>query len=578
MADNNPHYFQAPGINRTITLILSLFTSSFLFLIFAAYFQHLGIVLTGAGVILAVGGIYTCFALKKMIHFYLSGQLTQIDSLIATVEAGKADLSDSQTQVTHPGAVQIQQKYNGFLGSVRELIDSIRRIGVKLAMDATAVADTISRTQQETGEQKKLSDTVFNASSDANHAISQISESTRLVSGKTTENLEMANRSFQELEDVSQKISQINDTVQSFANTVADLKRSSSEIRDIVDTISEISDQTSLLSLNATIEAARAAEHGKGFAVVAEEVRHLSQRIKPATETINHHIQAMVDIVEQTRQATALILDYSENTRKVVNTATGNFKSLMHDFKDSEAQLTQVAESIEELSATNSEITLKTQDIHSLSQTIASDMDRSGSSMSDLNQATEKMLEMVSMFKTGDGPFDCLIETAHRLKETYELHILKIHQQGINVFDSDKREVPDTSPQKYTTEFSNEFIKTMIPVYDWGRSQIPGAIYALAIDRDGYLPAHHEEFSQPLTGDPETDLLNSRHQRIFLGNATEQRRCTHTMPMLMQTYMRDTGQILNDLSLPIFINNRHWGALIIGFDPSTIFSEGAAVS
>jgi methyl-accepting chemotaxis protein len=41
----------------------------------------------------------------------------------------------------------------------------------------------------------------------------------------------------------------------------------------------------------------------------------------------------------------------------------------------------------------------------------------------------------------------------------------------------------------------------------------------------------------------------------------------------MQTYMRDTGQILNDLSLPIYINNRHWGALIIGFDPKVMFAD-----
>jgi methyl-accepting chemotaxis protein len=41
----------------------------------------------------------------------------------------------------------------------------------------------------------------------------------------------------------------------------------------------------------------------------------------------------------------------------------------------------------------------------------------------------------------------------------------------------------------------------------------------------------------------------------------------------MQTYMRDTGQILSDLSMPIFIDGRHWGAMIIGFDAKAMFSS-----
>jgi hypothetical protein len=39
-----------------------------------------------------------------------------------------------------------------------------------------------------------------------------------------------------------------------------------------------------------------------------------------------------------------------------------------------------------------------------------------------------------------------------------------------------------------------------------------------------------------------------------------------------KTYMRDTGQILNDLSMPIYIDGKHWGAMIIGFDPKVMFA------
>jgi methyl-accepting chemotaxis protein len=31
--------------------------------------------------------------------------------------------------------------------------------------------------------------------------------------------------------------------------------------------------------------------------------------------------------------------------------------------------------------------------------------------------------------------------------------------------------------------------------------------------------------------------------------------------------MRDTGEILCDLSVPLTVGGRHWGALRVGFDP-----------
>jgi methyl-accepting chemotaxis protein len=45
------------------------------------------------------------------------------------------------------------------------------------------------------------------------------------------------------------------------------------------------------------------------------------------------------------------------------------------------------------------------------------------------------------------------------------------------------------------------------------------------------------------------------------------------MPFLLQTYMRNTGEIMNDLSLPIYINGTHWGCFITGIKPETLLEE-----
>ncbi len=499
--------------------------------------------------------------------------LNEIATLFENIESGKADLSKIARDFANPDAQKIGDSYGIFLETMRSLIDEIRKIGVDIAVDSTQVAAMVLDTANKTSEQRELSEVVSVSSNEANSAIAEVSENAQYVSEKTTNNLEMARNSYSELMEVTEKIQLINNTVSSFINTVEELGKSSSDILDIVNIINGISEQTNLLSLNATIEAARAAEHGKGFAVVAEEVRELARRIKPATEKITDNINSMIAIVEKTQSETAEILQYSKETDEVISQATENFQSMIADFELTDDQLMKIAAAIEELSTNNNEITIKVEDITNLSQSIADKMASSETSVTTLNQVTEKMLEMVSVFKTGEGKFDWLITLAQEIREEYQAAIQNIKDSGVNVFDSNYKKIPNTEPQKYTAAFSEAFERQMIPLYEACKAKVPNSIYVLSIDKNGYLPAHHAEFSQSMTGDPQKDLMYSRHQRIFMNVESEKRRCTHTKPMLMQTYMRDTGQILNDLSLPIYIDGRHWGACIIGFDPKVMFAE-----
>jgi methyl-accepting chemotaxis protein len=200
-------------------------------------------------------------------------------------------------------------------------------------------------------------------------------------------------------------------------------------------------------------------------------------------------------------------------------------------------------------------------------------MDVSEHSVESLNLLTEKMLEMVAGFKTGEGKFDAVISRAEHIRQLYQHRIAELHAKGVNVFDTNYKKIPNTSPQKFETSYTSAFREHLQPLFDEEIRSIDGAIYCLAIDRNGFLSAHHASVSQPMTGDPERDLIHSRHQRIYMSNQTEKRRCSHTKPILLQTYMRDTGEILNDLSLPIHISGRHWGALIVGLKPQALLED-----
>ena len=101
---------------------------------------------------------------------------------------------------------------------------------------------------------------------------------------------------------------------------------------------------------------------------------------------------------------------------------------------------------------------------------------------------------------------------------------------------------------------------------------LKGSIYCLCVDVNGYAGTHNSRFSQPLTGDYETDLLNSRDKRIF-NDPTGKRSAQNTNPFLLQTYARDTGEVLSDLSLPIYVRERHWGAVRLGFNPVVLLEQ-----
>lgn len=527
----------------------------------------------GLGAVIFISAIVIALLFRTNLKYERRKEQSEILSLFNDKNQGKADLSPPSLVTENPEAQAIGKQYGTFLETIRQLISEIRRIGIDIAVDSTKVATTVMSTADKTQQQRDLSQLVSTSSDEANQAISEVSQNAQYVSEKTTNNLAMARQSSDELSDITEKIGQIHQTVESFNTTVEELGQNSTDILDIVNIINNISEQTNLLSLNATIEAARAAEHGKGFAVVAEEVRDLARRIKPATEKITENIKTMIDIVEKTRQETSQILEFSKETNIVVQRTTENFGSLISDFEIADDQLMKIAAAIEELSTNNNESTEKVVNINSLSESIAEDMESSGESAASLNEVTEKMLEMVASFRTGEGSFDSIISRAEVFRQHYEDKIVEMSKMGINVFDDNYREVPGTSPQKYENSFTNAFIQQLQPIFDENFNTIAGAIYCLAIDRNGYLPAHHSVFSQPMTGDPEVDLLNSRHQRIFFNHPAEKRRCTHIKPLLLQTYMRDTGEILNDLSMPIYVNRRHWGALIIGLTPQVLLQD-----
>lgn len=132
-----------------------------------------------------------------------------------------------------------------------------------------------------------------------------------------------------------------------------------------------------------------------------------------------------------------------------------------------------------------------------------------------------------------------------------------------DLFDENYVLISPTPPQKFRTRFDSFLDKSIQTFEDSILDSDVRANFAIAVDRNGYLPTHNSKFSKPLTGDPDTDLANNRGKRFF-NDKLGMTAAKNQEEVLVQCYERDNGQKLCDFASPISVKGKHWGAFRVG--------------
>jgi len=483
------------------------------------------------------------------------------------------DLSQNSPLETWDEIREVAQNTNQFREEIRLVLCETQKMTLKIAVECAKVNKKVKDSHSNATRQGELAEVILTASKEAGLAISEITQSTQGISSSIDQNFQTAENSMRELQGVTSNINMIGEKLTSFGTTVEGLNTNSEKIRDIVSLIEDISDQTNLLALNAAIEAARAGEHGRGFAVVADEVRALAERVNKATKEISKNIDEMLRNVKGTQKETQEINEYTFQTKEVVGKTAVHFENLVHDSENNSSQLTRIASATEEISVTNEEINRQIDDIHGLSAGTLTLLRDATTFTSDLSKITEDMLERTSRIKTGKGKIEEIVTWAIAKRDFYQSKLAEYQANGINVLDRSYKPVPNTNPQKFTVAYNSIFDRELQQFFEQGRDSIEGAAYSLLTDVNGYVGTHHRANQKPLTGNYDIDLVNSREKIIYFNNETEVRRSKNTMPFLLQTYSRNTGELMTDLSLPIYVNGSHWGAFITGIKPEALMKD-----
>ncbi|TXH27246.1 MAG: hypothetical protein E6Q99_03690 [Elusimicrobia bacterium] len=246
--------------------------------------------------------------------------------------------------------------------------------------------------------------------------------------------------------------------------------------------------------------------------------------------------------------------------------------TLVVDLKDATAKVAEIATAIESLRSCNEQVHQMAEQIQASSRRIVEQVQTSENYAGEQREATERVQATLAQLRTGNSEFDRIVDITDDYRKKVATHLEKLAAEGVNVFDQNYQLIPGSNPKRYKTLYDDRCEKSLQADGDAAVAANSRLVYALALDSNGYAPTHNSKFSNPPTGDYAKDLVGTRHKRIF-DDLVGLKVARNVEPSLFQTYMRDTGEALGDLSMPVTVNGRRWGAVRVGFDPQVVVGE-----
>ncbi len=129
-----------------------------------------------------------------------------------------------------------------------------------------------------------------------------------------------------------------------------------------------------------------------------------------------------------------------------------------------------------------------------------------------------------------------------------------------DLFDPTLEEIPGTNPKQYRSRydgFTDATLKPLQAVF----LEDAGVTYAVAAERSGYIPTHNFSERSKRRFDDTVGLASARN----------------SAGPLIQDYRRDSGERITDISSPITVNGRHWGAFRVGLSKDALDGHALAV-
>lgn len=452
----------------------------------------------------------------------------------------------------------------------RQQIDSITNLDQQtseLAINAASVSYSVFTLSKHITNINKDVDSLSAAAIELDANNNELSQHAKRSAEMTVKARMNSEESSKQLVSQTNQIKKLSEEVKYSSEMIKLLEQQTNKIQTITEVIDGISSQTNLLALNAAIEAARAGEFGRGFAVVADEVRALASKTSEATGQIGNMLTEIAEVaISTSNKMSELEVNSTEvlTSMELLNNTLSDIELLMRESSDITASIDSA---LNEQSLATNEISKTILNVNTLLSDSASDLEQVSDNADTLSQETEEIF--VQTYNMGSKSFQAklagiAIESALAVSRRFEIAITNGEITEKQLFSRQYRQIGDVSPLKYHTDFDH-FTDNVLPsIQEPILEKDKHIIYAGAVDDHGYFPTHNKKFSQPLTGNYELDVIQNRTKRMF-NDATGIRCGQNKHIFLLQTYKRDTGEVLHDVSAPIYVRGRHWGGFRVGF-------------
>jgi methyl-accepting chemotaxis protein len=450
---------------------------------------------------------------------------------------------------------------------ISALATRIGSLGTEVADVAGHLEEVTSRMSQQSSEFKELqwtSETMVAGNREIDRAAREAQGAASTAGTEITDSRKLMEEAVSNIARLTQSVGKIEDRLGSFGTVIK-------QIGGVASSIETIAKHTRLLALNAAIEAARAGEAGRGFAVVAAEVKNLAEGTRKATDQIGAIVRDLGSQIE------GLIAEGGEATKHAVQAATGAervqgviirsddaFKTVGREI-DSIA--TAAAENMRHCDSTIEKLTSLSEGV----EHTALNLGQADERLNGLLSLSETLIEFIAQsgVESADTPLiRVVVETAARIGNEFAAAIKRREITLAQLFDENYREIPGSNPPQYMTAYTTFTDRLLPPIQDPVQKLDPRIVFCVAWAKGGYLPTHNPDYSHRQGTDADWNAAHCRNRRVFDDRAVR-KVAQNRKPFLLQTYRRNMGggkfALMKDLSAPILVDGRHWGAFRMGY-------------
>jgi len=451
---------------------------------------------------------------------------------------------------------------------IEELASRIGGLGVELADVAGNVQEVASRVglqSERLGHLQRTAQTMVAANHNIAVASASVQSATSAAVGEITQSRGV-------VENAVRHIGELIDSVERIESRLGAVGSALSQVAKVSVAIETIAKQTNLLALNATIEAARAGSAGRGFAVVASEVKSLAEATRQATQQIGDTLRGLDD------QIKSLLGESGEASSRAKNAGNGaqQIEGIILRVQDGFTNVGQEIDGVARAATSNlAHCDMVITELAELAQGVdhsSVELKQADNRITKLLDLSEGLIALIaeSGVETSDAPLiRTVVDTAKAISAAFESAVDRGEIQLAQLMDEAYRQIPGTDPAQYLTNYVSFTDRILPPIQDPVQKSDPRIVFSVAWAKGGYLPTHNPNYRLPQGPDPVWNNANCRNRRLFNDRAVTKVAANASKPFLLQTYRRDMGGgnfvLMKDLSAPIIVKGRHWGAFRIGF-------------